>query len=84
MRPWSSRLREAIGALPAGLARSITCDQGKAMAYHADFAIATGIPVHFCDSRSPWQQPVGALGPETSHTSPAASMAGLDGEHVSV
>ena len=42
-------MRQAITALPAELARSITWDQGKEMAYHADFTIATGIPVYFCD-----------------------------------
>src|ERR1700741_2499839 len=41
-------MRQAITALPAGLARTITWDQGKEMAYHADFTIATGIPVYFC------------------------------------
>jgi IS30 family transposase len=37
-------MRQAIGTLPAELTRSITCDQGKEMAYDADFTIASGIP----------------------------------------
>jgi IS30 family transposase len=49
-------MREAIAALPAGLARTITWDQGKEMAYHAGFTIATGIPVCFCDPHAPWQR----------------------------
>jgi len=49
-------LAGAITALPAQLRRSITWDQGKEMAGHARFSVTTGVPVYFCDPRSPWQR----------------------------
>ena len=48
-------LAAKISELPAQLRRSLTWDQGKEMAAHPQFTIASGVPVFFCDPRSPWQ-----------------------------
>ena len=49
-------LAAKIVELPAQLRRSMTWDQGKEMAAHAKFTVKTGLPVYFCDPRSPWQR----------------------------
>jgi len=50
------RLTEAIKTLPQQMIRSITWDQGKEMAEHAQFSIDTNIKIWFCDPHSPWQR----------------------------
>jgi IS30 family transposase len=49
-------LAAKIVELPTQLRRSLTWDQGKEMAAHAHFSVQTGVPVYFCDPRSPWQR----------------------------
>ena len=49
-------IASTITTLPEQLRRSLTWDQGAEMAQHAQLRIETGLPVYFCDPRSPWQR----------------------------
>ena len=49
-------LARHIGKLPEELRRSLIWDQGKEMARHRSFTMATDVQVYFCDPRSPWQR----------------------------
>ena len=54
--PVLAALAERIVTLPEQLVRSLTWDQGKEMALHAQFTIDTGLQIYICDPRSPWQR----------------------------
>jgi IS30 family transposase len=43
-------------SLPAGQRRSLTWDRGREMAEHQELTAELGLPVYFCDKRSPWQR----------------------------
>ncbi|GAB2735059.1 IS30-like element ISCfr4 family transposase [Salinifilum aidingensis] len=50
----AEQLASTITRLPSQLRRSLTWDQGKEMAQHAWFSVATGLPVYFCPPGTPW------------------------------
>ena len=60
-RHTAEAVRDALVAafwrLPPRLRRSLTWDQGKEMALHAEVTAALGMPVYFCEKASPWQRP---------------------------
>jgi transposase, IS30 family len=49
-------LIKVVRTLPGHLRRSLTWDNGKEMAEHVAFSIATDLDVYFCDPGHPWQR----------------------------
>ncbi len=49
-------LTATVAELPEDLRGTLTWDQGNEMTKHALFTLTTGIPVYFCEPRSPWQR----------------------------
>ena len=52
----AAALATKMTELPTQLRRSLTWDQGREMAQHQAFSVASGVSVYFCDPRSPWQR----------------------------
>lgn len=49
-------LIEVVTTIPAQLRRSLAWDNGKEMAHHVAFTLATDLQVYFCDPGHPWQR----------------------------
>jgi transposase, IS30 family len=52
----SEGITAALSCLPVELRRTLTWDQGKELALHAQITEQTGTRVFFCDAHSPWQR----------------------------
>lgn len=52
----AEQIQRNIVRLPAELFKTLTWDQGKELAAHQRFTVATGVAVYFCDPHAPWQR----------------------------
>lgn len=46
----------ALNSMPLMVRKSMTYDQGREMARHAEITQKTGVAIYFCDPHSPWQR----------------------------
>ena len=46
----------ALNRMPLAVRKSMTYDQGREMARHAEITQKTGVAIYFCDPHSPWQR----------------------------
>ena len=46
----------ALNSMPLAVRKSMTYDQGREMAKHAEITQNTGMAIYFCDPHSPWQR----------------------------
>jgi IS30 family transposase len=46
----------ALNSMPLAVRKSMTYDQGREMARHAELTQKTGVAIYFCDLHSPWQR----------------------------
>jgi IS30 family transposase len=50
----AAAMLDQMAHLPTHLRRSLTWDQGREMARHAQISTALDMPIYFCDPHSPW------------------------------
>jgi transposase, IS30 family len=46
----------SLNRMPLAMRKSMTYDQGREMARHAEITQKTGVAIYFCDPHSPWQR----------------------------
>jgi len=52
----AAAMTQSMGGLPDAIRRSLTWDQGREMASHAQIAAGADLDIYFCDPHSPWQR----------------------------